>query len=163
MRNDGKLGNSGNKAETRRPEGLMSGAPVIDRELAEEMRTAYDAVSPFIELHTSRVCPGCEKVCCIDRHGTHEPEDLAVIEALGESPPPEEPLEPDTLPCRRLGPRGCGLERRRRPYRCTWYFCTALLEEMAGEDPRAYRDFMGKLKRLQDLRHEVWKLCSGMV
>jgi len=132
----------------------------ISRELAEEMRAAYDAVSPFIELHTSRVCPGCLKVCCIDRHGTHEPEDLEVIDALGENPPPDVPLTPDTLPCRQLGPTGCGLERWRRPYRCTWYFCTALLEEMPDEDPREYREFIGKLRHLQELRHQVWETCA---
>lgn len=139
----------------------MSSGISISSELAEEMREAYDAVSPFIELHTSRVCPDCQRVCCIDRHGTHEPEDLAVIAALGETPPPEQPLVPDTVPCRQLAPTGCGLERWQRPYRCTWYFCTALLDEMPEEDPRGYREFMEKLKRLQDLRHEVWKACSG--
>jgi hypothetical protein len=134
----------------------------LSHEIAEAMREAYDAVSPFIELHTSRVCPLCQRVCCIDRHGTHEPEDLAVIEALSESPPQEKPLEPDTRPCRQLGPTGCSLKRWQRPYRCTWYFCDALLEEMPREDPRAYREFIGRLRLLQELRHEVWKACAGM-
>lgn len=126
--------------------------------MAQEMREAYTDVSAFIEHHTSRVCPGCKSVCCIDRHGTHEPEDLVFIEALGESPPPEPPLDDDTLPCRQLSDTGCSIERWRRPYRCTWYFCAALLEAMPEEDPRAYREFMGKLKRLQDLRNRVWRI-----
>lgn len=132
----------------------------VSTELAGEMQLAYDAVSPFIELHTSRVCPSCQKVCCIDRHGTHEPEDIAFIEALGECTPPEQPLETDTKPCRQLAPSGCSLMRWQRPYRCTWYFCSALLKEMPEEDIRAYRDFIGKLRKLQALRHEVWKLCA---
>jgi len=131
----------------------------ISRSLAEEMREAYDSVSPFIEHHTSRVCPDCLSVCCIDRHGTHEREDLALIEALGEVPPPERPLEQDTSPCRQLGEMGCGLMRWQRPYRCTWYFCSALLEAMDQEDPRAYREFIRKLRRLQDLRLAVWSAC----
>ena len=125
------------------------------------MQKAYDEVSPFIELHTSRVCPSCAKVCCIDRHGTHETEDLAFLAALGQSAPPEPPLKDDTLPCRQLGREGCGLKRWQRPYRCTWYFCSALLEEMPDESPRGYREFIEKLKRLQALRHEVWELCNG--
>lgn len=132
----------------------------VSRELATDMKRAYDEVSPFIELHTARVCPNCLKVCCIDRHGTHEPEDLAFIEALGQGPPPEPPLKDDTLPCRQLGPAGCGLERWRRPFRCTWYFCAALLEEMPEESPREYRRFMDKLGVLQRLRNQIWTLCS---
>jgi len=124
------------------------------------MRLAYNRVSPFIEHHTSRVCPTCNKVCCIDRHGTHELEDLAFMEALGEFSPPGQPLDMDTLPCRQLSATGCGLKRWQRPYRCTWYFCTALLESMPGEDPRGYRQFINDLRELQALRHEVWKLCS---
>lgn len=139
--------------------------PSISRELAEKMRVAYEEVSPFIELHTSRVCPSCAKVCCIDRHGTHELEDLEFLAALAESappmPPPIPPLKQDTLPCRQLGERGCTLKRWQRPYRCTWYFCTALLEEMPSDDPRGYRGFMDKLKRLQALRHDVWEICNA--
>lgn len=134
--------------------------PKVNPELALAMKEAYDAVSPFIELHTSRVCPTCQKVCCIDRHGTHEIEDLAFLEGLGEPPPSEQPLSADTLPCRQLGEMGCGLKRWQRPYRCTWYFCQALLDAMPTEDPKGYRDFIKKLQRLQGLRNEVWNLCN---
>lgn len=134
----------------------------FSRKDAQAMREAFDAVSPFIELWTQRVCPSCERVCCIDRHGTHEPLDLLFLEILGEAPPLEPPLEPDTLPCRQLGPRGCGLERHQRPYRCTWYFCPALLEAMPSERPREYRKFMQALERLQELRRKIslCKLCK---
>ena len=133
----------------------------VTRALAEEMQRAYEDVSPFIESHTSRVCPSCAEVCCIDRHGTHEREDIAFIRALGEKPPREAPLSEDTLPCRQLCDRGCGLPRWKRPFRCTWYFCSALLESMPAEDPRGYREFMHRLRRLQSLRQEVWTLCGG--
>ena len=126
------------------------------------MQEAYDEVSPFIELHTSRVCPTCQKVCCIDRHGTHEKEDIAFIEGLGETPPPEQPLSEDTLPCRQLNERGCKLRRWERPYRCTWYFCQALLDTMPDDNRKEYRKFITKLQRLQGLRNEVWKVCAGL-
>lgn len=127
----------------------------ISRALAEEMKEAYDAVSPFIEKHTVRVCPTCEKVCCIDRHGTHEGEDLAFLHALGAGPPPNAPKAEDTEPCRHLTSTGCLLPRWQRPFRCTWYFCSPLLEEMPRENPREYREFMRALGRLQELRRAV--------
>lgn len=120
--------------------------------LALELKAAYEDVSPIIEAFTSRVCPGCRRVCCIDRHGTHEDADLAFLEAAGEGPPEDPPKGDDTEPCRHLDPGGCTIPRWQRPYRCTWYFCAALLEAMPAEDPRAYRRLVAALERLGTLR-----------
>ncbi|NIO32381.1 MAG: hypothetical protein GTN75_11410, partial [Gemmatimonadetes bacterium] len=112
-------------------------------------------VSPLIEAFTSRVCPSCESVCCIDRHGTHEAADLAFLSTIDEPPPGDSPKADDTLPCRHLGPRGCGIARWQRPYRCTWYFCPALLEAMPQADPKGYRALVSKLERLGELRQRL--------
>ena len=37
--------------------------------LARELKAAFEAVSPFIQWHTAKACPSCERLCCIDRHG----------------------------------------------------------------------------------------------
>jgi hypothetical protein len=123
------------------------------------MSDAYEALGPLIERFTSSVCPTCERVCCIDRHGTHEPEDEAVIALLGEALPPEPPREDDTLPCRHISEKGCLLPRRLRPFRCTWYFCPALLEAIPRENPRAYRRLVEALGDLVELRR---RLLEGM-
>jgi hypothetical protein len=123
--------------------------------LALELKAAYEELSPLIEAFTAEVCPTCEKVCCIDRHGTHEEADLFFLAAACEDAPPEPPLEDDTLPCRHLGKTGCSIERWRRPYRCTWYFCPALLEAMPPGDPRGYRELVAKLEKLGELRHRL--------
>jgi hypothetical protein len=120
--------------------------------LARMMKEAYEDLSPFIEKHTMRVCPVCERVCCIDRHGSHEAEDIMFLEALGEGVPPVPRKKDDTQPCRHLGPSGCAIPRWQRPYRCTWYFCARLLDEMPHRDPREYREFVRALGRLKELR-----------
>jgi hypothetical protein len=118
--------------------------------LAAELKAAYEEVSPLIEAFTQEVCPSCRRVCCIDRHGTHEEADLLFLSAAGEAP-----LADDTLPCRHLGRMGCTVERWRRPYRCTWYFCPALLEAMPQADPRGYRRLVARLHRLGELRQRM--------
>jgi hypothetical protein len=123
--------------------------------LAEEMKAVYEEVSPLIEEFTSRVCPSCESVCCIDRHGTHEAADLAFLSAIGEAPPGDPPKADDALPCRQLGERGCEIQRWQRPYRCTWYFCPTLLEAMPEANPKGYRTLVAKLQRLGELRQQL--------
>jgi hypothetical protein len=127
--------------------------------VAREMKLAYEAVSPFIEKHTARACPSCPKVCCIDRHAVHEEEDTAFFSALGIDPPHMRAKERDTEPCRHISSRGCSLPRWQRPYRCTWYFCQALLDEMPEENAGEYRKFIGALRRLRLLRQRL--LGSG--
>ena len=125
------------------------------RPLALRMRAAYDAVSPFIESNTARICPSCQRVCCMDRHGEYEAEDLAYLEALGEPLPDISRKEIDTDPCRHMTPTGCGIARWQRPFRCTWFFCAALLDEMPKRDKRGYRKFIKSLRELQALRTEI--------
>lgn len=124
------------------------------------MRAAFEDINPFIELHTARVCPDCKRVCCIDRHGTYEQEDLLFIRALGEAPSPIVPKDIDTEPCRQLCMTGCSIERWRRPWRCTWYFCDALLLEMPGDDPKGYRVFIERLRELQNCRAAIHAACN---
>ncbi|MEJ2255283.1 MAG: hypothetical protein P8Y75_13155 [Nitrospirota bacterium] len=124
------------------------------KERASRLKAAYLAASPLIEAYTALFCPGCERVCCIDRHGTHEAEDLAFLDALGTAGPPEPPRARDTLPCRHLTARGCAVERWMRPYRCTWYFCERLLLGIAESEPRAYRDLLLALSALHSARRE---------
>ena len=119
------------------------------KERAARLKAAYLAVSPLIEEYTTRLCPGCQRVCCIDRHGTHEAEDLAFLDALGAARPPEPPRALDTLPCRHLTAGGCAVERWMRPYRCTWYFCERLLLGIAEGEPRAHRELLLALSALR--------------
>lgn len=122
---------------------------------SERLISAYDAVSAFIEKHTQALCPDCETVCCIDRHGTYEKEDRALLRALDVEPAPDAPKDADTEPCRFLTRNGCRLPRIMRPFRCTWYFCSRLLEEMPHDNSKKYREFVAALGRLQRLRREL--------
>lgn len=126
------------------------------------LKAAFEAVSPLIERYTSALCPSCENVCCIDRHGTYEEEDLMFMRAFGEEPPGVRPRDADTEPCRFLTLRGCLLPRWKRPFRCTWYFCPALLEFMPVGNPRQYRELVSALQILLSLRQGVvtWS-CPG--
>lgn len=124
----------------------------MTKELAYQLRIATDGVSPFIQQITSAVCPSCEKVCCIDRHGHYNDQDLIYIRALGTEPPSYKEGVIDTDPCQFLSESGCTLERSVRPFRCNWYFCSSLLEYMEQGPPKPYREFIGRFQRIVELR-----------
>jgi len=126
--------------------------------IVEEIKAAFDSISPYIQKHTGEVCPLCPKVCCIDRHGRYEEKDLVFINAIGMDSCNRAPDRPDTDPCRFLKESGCFLPRYRRPFRCTWYFCERLLDSMQKDKPREYRAFVSAFQRLQDVRQKFLEM-----
>ncbi|MBI4680360.1 MAG: hypothetical protein HY753_03915 [Nitrospirae bacterium] len=127
---------------------------------ADELKEAFDSVSPYIQKHTSQVCPSCPKVCCIDRHGRYEENDLIFIAAMRLDNLNCESDRPDTDPCRFLSEKGCSLPRYRRPFRCTWYFCEKLLDSMKDDGAREYKSFISALQKLQGLRQKLLEMNS---
>lgn len=119
---------------------------------ALELKKEFQAISPFIQRHTSLVCPECEKVCCVNKHGSYDRDDVMFIEALGIRTSVHDTDGEDTEPCRHLAAHGCSLERWRRPFRCTWYFCEPLLESMKSDRGKVYREFISSLQRLVSAR-----------
>jgi hypothetical protein len=122
---------------------------------ALELRDAFNAVSPFIQRHTMLVCPLCKKVCCINKHGDFDTDDLVFINPMGIEVPHDSPDRKETDPCRFLKVNGCMLQRWRRPFRCTWYFCEPLLESMREDNSKDYRVFIRSLQRLVSIRQQL--------
>lgn len=123
--------------------------------IACDFKKTIKEVSPFIQKHTSIVCPTCEKVCCIDRHSSYDNEDLIFISAIGIEIPSYIPGRKDTEPCRFLSEQGCSLHRWERPFRCTWYFCEPLLESMRMDRGKTYRVFIDSFRRLISIRKDL--------
>jgi hypothetical protein len=121
-------------------------------EHADELRKRIGVVSPFIQNNTAAVCPGCEKVCCINIHGYYDQNDLIYIYALGLRPLQYKAGLDDTAPCQFLSREGCGLERAVRPFRCNWYFCLSLTQWMENGPARPYRQFINSFQETVDLR-----------
>jgi hypothetical protein len=124
-------------------------------ELADELKEAFNAVSPFIEKHTSIVCPDCTKVCCIDKHGRYDKNDLVFLSALGVKIQPDLPDREESAPCRFLHEKGCSRERWERPFRCTHFFCAPLLKSLENDNAKLYRAFVEYLQYLVSVRQRL--------
>ncbi len=112
-------------------------------------------IDGFIQDNTSEVCPLCMKVCCINRHGYYDYEDLIYIFSLGQRPPLYREGLKDTDPCGFLSETGCRRRRELRPFRCNWYFCTPLLEHMERGPAVPYRNFVRLFSEILKWRREL--------
>jgi len=116
---------------------------------AEKIRIALEKISPIIQRATQAVCPKCEDICCISKHGYYNFEDLLYMHALGLQAPQHESGRADLDPCPFLSESGCRMDRSVRPSGCNWYFCNALLDDM--EKMPGYREFDDALKEVAEL------------
>ncbi len=142
----------------------MSGQALTNvKASAEELAAMIDGVSPFIEEHAASVCPACVRVCCVNRHSYHETQDIVLLYALGSRVPPYQEGIDDSAPCRFLGERGCTVNRRLRPHRCNWYFCTPLLDHISEVPGREYRIFVAMLAGLTERRAGMLQEFAAVV
>ncbi|MDP2158247.1 MAG: hypothetical protein Q8K68_11125 [Nitrospirota bacterium] len=123
------------------------------RRSARQAETLIETISPLIEAYTSAVCPECTSICCINRHSSFDQSDVIFITALGKDIPEDDPGIADTDACMFLGSRGCTLRRSERPYRCTWFFCSALMDQIMQQTSAAgYREFIKMLRNITNNR-----------
>jgi hypothetical protein len=123
--------------------------------IALALRNKIDGVDRFIQENTAQVCPDCRKVCCINKHGYYDHQDLIYITALALTPPQYGAGIEDVAPCQFLSETGCGIERSLRPFRCNWHFCSELIAFMNSGPPKPLREFNNKFRELQSLRQEM--------
>jgi len=138
----------------------------VSQKLAMRVKESFDELDPLIEKYTSRVCPSCDEPCCKDIHCRYVGLDIVYLDALGGdiderviiSGKNNEEGALRSVPCRHLAEKGCVLPRHLRPYRCTWYFCSRLLDAIGAEPPREYRAFVDALRRLAETRLRLQEL-----
>lgn len=135
-------------SQRREPLGSVIGSALAVRE-------ATDRLSPFVQAHTSAVCPECERVCCVNKHGYYDHEDLIYVFSLGLDVPRYREGLSDTAPCQFIGSTGCTLPRSVRPFRCNWYFCMTLVRHMEDGPGRPYRAFVSDFEDLLAWRNEM--------
>lgn len=132
--------------------------PAYPNELCEVRARALDVrdgiirLDAFIQSITSVVCSMCKTVCCINRHSSYDLNDLIYVCALGLAPARYRSDLDDTEPCRFLSSTGCVKERSMRPFRCSWYFCDALLASMNNGPAKPFRQFTSRFQAVIDMR-----------
>lgn len=125
------------------------------KRIAQELKAVFLTISPYIERHTSVVCPDCTKVCCADRHAQYDRDDVVFLRTLGIEIPDQTNDGETRDTCRFMSDNGCSLERWMRPYRCTFFFCDILLKSLDNDDTKLYRAFLDYFHHLVSLRQKL--------
>ncbi len=110
-------------------------------------------ISPMIEEFTAQVCPGCRDVCCKQRFGVMNEQDMGFCAALGAPRPEYDPGRMPDGPCQFMGAAGCVNPRWLRPWRCTAYFCDTLLAAMNSGPPKKVRRISALIQEIVDVRN----------
>lgn len=122
-----------------------------------------EAISPLIQEHTNAVCPSCESVCCINRHLHYTAEDIIIIHLLEEQVPVHNKDAAQNAPCQFLGKLGCTIKRSLRPYRCNWFFCNPLLEQLQSQSAARYRQFVDALAEITRTRTQFIETVRSLM
>ncbi len=77
---------------------------------------------------------------------------MRYLSALGASLPLYEQGRPPDGPCQFMGTEGCVRPRWLRPWRCTSYFCGALLEAMNSGPQKKARQVSALIQEIVDIR-----------
>jgi len=119
------------------------------KEIAQKAKEGFEKINPFIQQSTEAVCPQCTNVCCINKYGYHNSEDLIYIHAIGLRLPDYNFDRDDATPCQFLSDKGCVMTRSVRPSGCNWYFCESLLDHMEARSE--YGEFDNDLRDVAEL------------
>lgn len=119
---------------------------------ALSIKEHINIINDFIQQNTSVICKVCQKVCCINRHGYYEFEDILYLCAIDEGLPLYIDNAIDDYPCQFLSKTGCSLSRHIRPFRCNWYFCIPLISYMQNQRGKDYRKFENHLHHIIEHR-----------
>ena len=122
--------------------GLVSeNAPTLGPAIraAQEVRQAMERLIPVWEQLCAATYAQCKDNCCTAQRVWFEFRDLLLFHLLGLAIPPGQTRAVLNAPCRYLTPRGCGLPRLTRPWRCSWYLCQDQVDLLATRPPREQR------------------------
>ncbi len=120
--------------------------------IANSYKEEMSRLDPVIQEFTKKICPYCGTVCCRQKFGLPNGEDIVTFWALGITPPEYDRFRDLNGPCQYLTSNGCHLPRINRPFRCTWYFCEAITVQIEISPPKVCNNFIDRLKALIQTR-----------
>jgi hypothetical protein len=133
-----------------------------DKRKAEDLRRLEKALSdriaalnPVMEELAAATCIRCPAPCCLSAKIWFDLKDLLMLHLSNGTLPAAQTIANMTDRCRYMGPRGCRLKRKKRPWICTWYLCPTQRDRLRSDDAGAYERLQQKMKKIGAARNRL--------
>ena len=121
--------------------------------MADGIRYEIERLAPLMLGLGRRTCRFCPEPCCVVNTVWIDFRDLLMLHLLDEPLPARQAATEPREACPFLGPRGCRLPWRMRPWMCLKYICPsqlAILKKEGRPDPAALH---GSIDKIEKQRH----------
>jgi len=119
---------------------------------AEAIAHYRDCLDNLFDHLTPATCGICRDPCCRQAKVWLDFTDLLFLHLNRELLPPHQLRRNPHEACRFLGPQGCSLPHRSRPWICSWYICPDLYRAIARDIPGGGVQVDGLRTRIKSLR-----------
>lgn len=134
------------------------------RAYARETAALLSGIFPVLSELCDNTCPFCPDTCCLSAKIWFDLKDLLFLHLNKFKIPDFQPLGGPDDTCRYLGPGGCRLHRRERPFICTWYLCPPQISLLRKnqETENAFSTNIQLIKtRRKQIEEEFIKITAG--
>ena len=133
----------------------------LPKRIANLIASCIEWLDIPMERYSEITCTKCINPCCKAQEIYYNLADILYLVAYGKAIPLGQTRTRKCDPCRYLGDTGCTLDRRFRPYICTWFMCEAQMELWRTEPPPFQREFLRVLQTIRILRLQLESLYEA--
>jgi hypothetical protein len=125
------------------------------RRLGKTLSDRIAALTPTMEELAAATCSRCPAPCCLSAKIWFDLKDLLVLHLSRGALPVAQTIANMTDRCRYIGPRGCRLERKERPWICTWYLCPTQRDRLRSDGAGAYDCLQQEMRHIGTARKKL--------
>ncbi len=125
------------------------------RDIAWRIETGYAALDDRLNSLVALTCCNCTTVCCTVATIWYDLKDLIFLYLADNQLPRQQITRNADRTCMNLTPRGCCLNRRERPFICTWYICGAQKDALMRQQNGAEKEISFFIDNLKTARNEL--------
>jgi len=125
------------------------------REIAKQIEDCYAELDGLLDSLGAITCCSCTTICCTVATIWYDLRDLLFLYLTDNRLPRQQITRNADRTCVHLTPQGCYLNRRERPFICTWYICAAQKAALMRQQNGAGKEIFAFIAQLKTARKEL--------
>ncbi len=125
------------------------------REISRRIEKWYAELDDRLDSLVALTCCNCTTICCMVATVWYDLKDLLFLYLVDNQLPRQQITRNADRTCVHLTPQGCCLNRRERPFICTWYICAAQKDALMQQQNGAEKEIFTYIDLLKTARKEL--------